>query len=83
VVFDAARESSEQLAGNYRVEVAFAASADDYIVEKTREVRGESSERQVYVVSSDRQLLDRSRRYATERLSPWQFKESCTSSGTD
>jgi uncharacterized coiled-coil protein SlyX len=56
------------------VEVRFAPSADDYIVELCAQLRGQ---RQVVVVSADRALIDRARHHGAARLSPWQFAEQC------
>jgi len=84
VVFDA--RGSERITGTgmggaftpgphgQRVEVRFAPSADDYIVELCAELQGQ---RQVIVVSADRALVDRARHRGAARLSPWQFAEHC------
>jgi predicted RNA-binding protein with PIN domain len=81
VIFDV-RESAkaaaagelERCSGTERVQVRFAPSADDCIVELCAEYRGL---REVVVVSADRALVDRARHRGAQRLSPWQFAEQC------
>jgi predicted RNA-binding protein with PIN domain len=91
VVFDLRRDepSSSTLSpgafeccsGTERVQVRFAPSADDFIVNWCAELGSVAgSRREVIVVSADRALLDRARARGAGRLSPWQFAEQCGSS---
>lgn len=74
VVFDGPKPPREGVAGTGRVEVRFAKSADDHIVERCSELQGR---RKVYVVSADRSLVDRARHRGAEALSPWRFAHLC------
>jgi hypothetical protein len=68
----------ECCSGTERVQVRFAPSADDYIVNWCAELAsGAGAGREVVVVSADRALLDRARARGAGRLSPWQFAEQC------
>jgi predicted RNA-binding protein with PIN domain len=72
VVFDG-RSAAEELAREgSRVRVAFARSADDWLVKRVRAAGGS-----VCVVTSDRQLADRARRRGAEVLSPRRFLARC------
>ncbi len=74
VVFDAGRRHSERCEAPEGLSLHFAPHADDWIVDRARELDGI---RPLYVVSSDRPLLDRARQYGAHRLSPWEFRSLC------
>ena len=74
VVFDARRADSSRLELVTSDRVHYASSADDWIVVQAEK----QSERSVTVVSADRALVDRARRFGAKGMSPWQFAESCT-----
>lgn len=76
VIFDA--RGHDRIAGTERVQVRFAADADDCIVELCAELRGQ---RLVTVVTADRSLGDRARHRGAVRVSPWRFAEQCTVPG--
>ncbi len=73
LVFDAASERSERFSGPTSLAVAFAPSADDYVVAEVRRLKALVPSPRVVVVSSDRQLQDRCRSLGAERLSPRLF----------
>ena len=75
VVFDAGRPESERFAGESHIDVHFARSADDFIVQLSERLH---ARRPVFVISSDRALQDRARRFGARRLSPWEFRDACT-----
>jgi predicted RNA-binding protein with PIN domain len=74
VVFDGSGAAQEPVEGR-RVHVAFARSADDWLVKRARDA-GEP----VCVVTSDRELADRARRRGAEVLSPRRFLARCARS---
>lgn len=78
VVFDAAKPDSERYSGSTTVPVYFEASADDCLVEMAKRLE---PDKQVHLVSADRALQDRARRYGAIRCSPWAFSEACTPEG--
>ena len=73
-VFDAGRADSSRLEITNEHRVHYASSADDWIVVQAEE----QSKRGVTVVSADRALVDRARRFGAKGMSPWVFAESCT-----
>jgi predicted RNA-binding protein with PIN domain len=73
VVFDA--RGTDRVSSTERVQVRFAADADDCIVALCTELRGR---RLITVVTADRSLTDRARHRGATRLSPWQFAEQCS-----
>jgi predicted RNA-binding protein with PIN domain len=72
VVFDGPSAAEERAREGSRVRVAFARSADDWLVKRVRAAGGS-----VCVVTSDRQLADRARRRGAEVLSPRRFLARC------
>ncbi len=75
VVFDAAKPDSERFSGPSHIQVHFHPSADDFIVQLSERLQ---AERPVFVISSDRALQDRARRFGARRMSPWEFCDACT-----
>ena len=78
VVFDR-RPGQDQRRGaavndDPRIQVVYAPSADDWIVEQ---VGALSSQRPITVVTADRLLYDRARRAGAEILSPRRFLAAC------
>lgn len=79
LVFDAARVGSERLSFGEQVEsdseplLIYAPSADDRIVGLAQE----HVNRSPTIVSADRALQDRCRRWGTKRMSPWSFADLC------
>lgn len=71
VVFDGPGAAQDPTGGG-RIHVAFAPSADDWLVKRVR-AAGEP----VCVVTSDRELADRARRRGAEVLSPRRFLARC------
>jgi predicted RNA-binding protein with PIN domain len=78
VIFDerepGAGGALERCSGTAGVQVSYALSADERIVELCAEQRGQ---REVVVVSADRALVDRCRHRGAKRLSPWEFAKLC------
>jgi predicted RNA-binding protein with PIN domain len=72
VVFDGPSATEQATSDARRVHVAFARSADEWLVRRVR-AAGEP----VCVVTSDRQLVDRVRRRGAEILSPRGFLARC------
>ena len=72
VVFDGPSAAEELVREGSRVRVAFARSADEWLVKRVRAAGGS-----VCVVTSDRQLADRARRRGAEVLSPRRFLARC------
>jgi predicted RNA-binding protein with PIN domain len=72
VVFDGPSAAEELAREGSRVRVAFARSADEWLVKRVRAAAGP-----VCVVTSDRQLADRARRRGAEVLSPRRFLARC------
>jgi predicted RNA-binding protein with PIN domain len=72
VVFDGPSAAEELAREGSRVRVAFARSADEWLVKRVRAAGGS-----VCVVTSDRQLADRARRRGAEVLSPRRFLARC------
>ena len=72
VVFDGPSAAEELAREGSRVRVAFARSADEWLVKRVRAAGGS-----VCVVTSDRQLADRARRGGAEVLSPRRFLARC------
>ena len=77
VIFDARNERSQRCDRTDRVQVFFAPSADDYIVQLCELHRGQ---RAITVVSADRSLVDRATHRGADRLSPWLFAAVCARS---
>jgi predicted RNA-binding protein with PIN domain len=72
VVFDGRSAAEHPTRDGSRVRVAFARSADEWLVKRVRAAGGS-----VCVVTSDRQLADRARRRGAEVLSPRRFLARC------
>jgi predicted RNA-binding protein with PIN domain len=72
VVFDGPSAAEGLAREGSRVRVAFARSADEWLVKRARAAGGS-----VCVVTSDRQLADRARRRGAEVLSPRRFLARC------
>ena len=72
VVFDGRSAAEHAARDGSRVRVAFARSADEWLVKRVRAAGGS-----VCVVTSDRQLADRARRRGAEVLSPRRFLARC------
>jgi predicted RNA-binding protein with PIN domain len=72
VVFDGPSAAEELAREGSRVRVAFARSADEWLVKRVRAAGGSAC-----VVTSDRQLADRARRRGAEVLSPRRFLARC------
>jgi predicted RNA-binding protein with PIN domain len=72
VVFDGPSAAEPAAREGSRVHVAFARSADEWLVKRVRAAGGS-----VCVVTGDRQLADRARRRGAEVLSPRRFLARC------
>jgi hypothetical protein len=77
VVFDASDASEHRLTDRPEdacpIALKYAADADDWIVSRAAELHATPP----LIVSADRSLLDRARRWGAGRLSPWTFAEMC------
>ena len=72
VVFDGPSAAEHAAQDGRRVHVAFARSADEWLVKRVR-----AASEPVCVVTSDRQLADRARRRGAEVVSPRRFLARC------
>ena len=80
VVFDGPGPGAEAEIASLRPRVAFAPSADDWLL---AEVRGAADPASVVIVTADRQLADRARHRGAQVVSPRAFLTRCPGKGTD
>jgi hypothetical protein len=73
VVFDGARAAGEDSSGG-RVRRVFAASADDWLVDR---VRSDAAPERLVVVTADRRLAGRVRHHGARVVSPGEFLGRC------